>query len=301
MPRKSAHGGKREAYGRLMATGQRRLQEGEPEPDPLAVLVEEFQARRAGGEKVSIRAFCGQHRLSQKQFEARLRPAPPSVSPEVREPMLAYYQRPEVQEALFLWAQGRRLALHYARGVMGLGFRAREDVALLAAACNTNAPTFHASVGRYQGTRLVAFDLVAEIDQKGDWEACFRATRPLVNALQSMGRPFLVKFSGHSSAHVIVPCRGASYREAAEQFLLRARSTMHGTGYLDLSFRTPQHFLRMPYALHERTGLVSLPLTVEEYERFTPEMARPENVVVDTRRLTRVLEGDNLEWLVGRR
>jgi hypothetical protein len=30
-------------------------------------------------------------------------------------------------------------------------------------------------------------------------------------------------------------------------------------------------------------------------------MARPENVVVDTRRLTRVLEGDNLEWLVGKR
>jgi hypothetical protein len=69
---------------------------------------------------------------------------------------------------------------------------------------------------------------------------------------------------------------------------------------IDLSFRHPQHFLRMPYALHERTGLVSLPLTMEEYEAFTPEMARPENVLIDTRRLTRALEGDNLEWLLGK-
>jgi len=294
-----AHSAKREAYYHLLTIGRRRLHGGEAEADPLASLAEEFQARRAGGEKLSVRAFCREHKVPQRQFEARLRPQPAAT----REPdpsLLAYYQRPEVQQALYLWAQGRRLALHYTRGVVGLGFRASEDVALLAAACNTKAPTFHASVGRYRGARLVSFDLVAEVDLKGDWQACFRATRPVVHGLHGMGVPFLVKFSGHSSAHVIVPCRGASYREAAEEFLRRVCGSARSTGRLDLSFRHPQHFLRMPYALHERTGLVSLPLTLQEYDAFTPEMARPENVTVDPARLAPVLSGDGRGWLLGR-
>jgi hypothetical protein len=290
MPHRATQSAKKEAYRRLLATGRRRLRNAAPEPDPLAALVEEFRTRRAAGERVSMRAFCGEHRLSQKQFEARLRPQPVGSS-TTRPARLAYYRRPEVQEALYLWAQGRRVALHYARGVVGLGFRSPEDILLLAAACNTDAPTFHASVGRYRRTQLVAFDLVAEVDVKGEWRQCFKATRPLVHGLHNAGVPFLVKFSGHSSAHVIVPSRGSSYREAADQFLQRLRGSLRHSGRLDLSFRHPQHFLRMPYALHERTGLVSLPLTVEEYDAFTPEMARPENVTVDPTRLACCLSG----------
>ncbi len=298
MRHRAVRGGKREVYHRLLADGRRRLAGDEPVADSLAALVAKFEARRAAGEKVSIRAFCGEYRLSQKQFEARLRQAPAEES-ETDPAVLAYYGRPDVQQALYLWARGRRLALHFARGVVGLGFRSPKDVLVLAAACRTKAPTFHASVGRYEGTQLVAFELVAEVDQKGDWRACFRAVRPLVRGLHSTGIPFLVKFSGHSSAHVLVPCRGAAYREAAGQFLRRIRSIVRDASYLDLSFRHPQHFLRMPYALHERTGLVSLPLTIEEYESFTPEMARPENVTVDLARLERVLSADNLGWLLG--
>jgi hypothetical protein len=298
MRHRAARGGKRETYHRLLANGRRRLRGEAPPADPLAALVEEFEARRAAGQKLSIRAFCGTHRLSQKQFEARLRQGPREES-EVDPAVLAYYQRPEVQQALYRWAQGRLLALHFAQGVVRLGFRSPEDVLALAAACKTRAPTFHASVGRYDGTQLVAFELVAEVDKKGDWRTCFRAVRPLVRGLRSTGIPFLVKFSGHSSAHVLVPCRGAAYREAAGRFLRRIRSIVRGSGYLDLSFRHPQHFLRMPYALHERTGLVSLPLTTEEYEHFTPEMARPENVTVDLARLERVLSADDLPWLLG--
>ncbi len=294
MPHHGPRGGKREAYNELLADGRRRLTGDEAEANPLAALVEEFRARRAAGEKLSIRAFCGKHRLSQKRFEARLRHGQPEET-EADPTVLAYYQRPEVQQALYRWAQGRLLALHFARGAVGLGFRSPEDVLVLAAACKTKAPTFHASVGRYEGTQLVAFELVAEVDRKGNWQACFRAVRPLVRGLHRTGIPFLVKFSGHSSAHVLVPCRGADYREAAGHFLRRIRSIVRGASYLDLSFRHPQHFLRMPYALHERTGLVSLPLTIEEYEHFTPEMARPENVTVDLARLERVLSADNSE------
>lgn len=298
MANRNTQRARKQTYRRLLVAGQQRLQGGVSAPDPLKALAEEFQARRAAGDKVSIRAFCGEHRISQRQFEARLRPsAAEEIGPDPR--FLAYYQRSEVQQALYLWAQGRRIALHYAQGVVGLGFRAPEDILLLAAASKTAAPSFHASVGRYEGTHLVACDLVAELDNKGDRQACFRATLPLVHALHNLDIPFLVKFSGHSSAHVVVPYRGQNYREASERFLRRVRGPMRSTSYLDLSFRSPQHLLRMPYALHERTGLVSLPLTVEEYERFTPEMARPENVTVDLAPLTRVLSADAGEWLLG--
>jgi hypothetical protein len=133
--------------------------------------------------------------------------------------------------------------------VVGLGFRSPKDVLVLAAACRTKAPTFHASVGRYEGTQLVAFELVAEVDQKGDWRACFRAVRPLVRGLHSAGIPFLVKFSGHSSAHVLCRARARTIAGAAARFLRRISSAVR-LGHLDLSpSRDPRRPLRMPCAL----------------------------------------------------
>jgi hypothetical protein len=287
-------------YHSLLLAGRQRLEpERSARPDPLEPLLAEFHARRESGDAVSIRRFCGENGVSQKQFERRLRAeGEPELASGVDPALLAYYARPEVQQALYSWARDRRLAPHYTQGVISRGFRRPEDVLLLAAAGTTRAPTFHASVGRYEGDQLVAFDLVAEVDYKGDWRECFRLTRPLVTALTSAGVTFLVKFSGHSSAHVIVPCVGQDYGPAAEAFLARAPQSFLRAKRLDRSFRRGTHFLRMPYALHERTGLVSLPLTLEQYDAFHPEMARPENVVVDPRRLEPVLRADNLGWLL---
>ncbi len=83
-----------------------------------------------------------------------------------------------------------------------------------------------------------------------------------------------------------------------EQFLRRLPAALRGCARLDLSFQFPQHFLRMPYALHERTGLVSLPLTLNEFDDFTPEQARPEVVTVQPERLVAVLTADNSPWLL---
>lgn len=292
----SRHGIQHDRYGNLLARGHRRLETNEPALNPLVAHVEEFQQRRAAGEKLSIRQYCGDHHLSRKQFETLMRPTSRDTALPVT--VLKYYQRPEVQQVLFDWAMGRRLALHYAQDVIRLGLRAPADVALLAAASNTAFPTFHASVGRYLGTQLVAFDLVAEVDYKGDWRTCFARTRPLVQALAGMDIPFLVKFSGHSSAHVIVPCRGNSYAEVAEAFLRRLPGSMRSSNRLDLSFRDPQHFLRMPYAMHERTGLVSLPLTPAEFDAFDPVQAHPDNVTIQPERITRIMSADNLPWLL---
>jgi hypothetical protein len=288
-------------YGSFLFAGRPRL---EPErswrPDPLEPLLAEFRERREAGEPVSIRRFCGENGVSQKQFERRLRAEelPESAAPHVDPAFLAYYARPDVQQALYAWARDRRLAPHFSQGVISRGFRQPEEVLHLAAAGTTRVPTFHASVGRYEGDRLVAFDLVAEVDHKGNWRECFRATRPLVEALQSAGVTFLVKFSGHSSVHVIVPCQGQDYHPAVEAFLRRLPQSRLRARQLDRSFRRGTHLLRMPYALHERTGLVSLPLALAEYDSFDPEMARPETVAVDPRCLEPVLRADNLPWLL---
>lgn len=291
----------KQRYGTLLLSGQRRLEpEHASRPDSLEPLLAEFRERREAGEPVSIRRFCGENGVSQKQFERRLRAEedPDVGTPGVDGALLAYYARPEVQQALYAWGRDRRLAPQYTLGVTSRGFRKPEDVLLLAAAGTTRAPTFHASVGRYQGDQLVAFDLVAEVEYEGDWRECFRVTRPLVEALRSAGVTFLVKFSGRSSAHVIVPCVGQDYGLAADAFLARAPHSLLRANRLDRTFRRGTHFLRMPYALHERTGLVSLPLTPEEYDTFDPEMSRPENVIVDPRRLEPTLRADNLGWLL---
>lgn len=287
-------------------------------PDALAHLVAEFCARRAAGENVSMRQFCGQHKLPQKQFENRLRAAegetgvtamgtpqtlvrPPSAEQRAA---LAYYARPDIGQALWLWSQNRRTTEHFRQGVIGKGIRRPEDVPLLAAGRGANAasPTFHASVGRYEGERLVAFDLVAEVDFKGDWRRCFSVTRPLVCVLADAGATFLVKFSGHSSAHVILPCHGQNYAHAAQRFLSLARTALRrGAGKLDLSFRRPSHFLRMPYALNENTGLVSLPIAPADYDAFHPDQARLENVgPADLELLHALRVADNSAWLKGR-
>ena len=304
-------GGKRQArgakqfYGALVAHGYRELNPdaaaARGAADPMDTHVAEFLRRRESGESVSIRRFCGEHRLSQKQFENRLRAAAAEVveaGPEdtVAAPERAhsYYARPDIQQALFLWSRNRRFAFSWRGQVFRDGFRRPEDVALLAAARGGARPAFHAGVGRYDGERLVAFELVPEADHKGDWRRCFREVRPLVHALHDSGRTFLVKFSGHSSAHVVVPCRGQNYAGAARTFLSRLKRIRK----LDLSFHRAQHFLRMPYAIHEGTGLVSLPILPDAFDDFDPEMARPENVgPAHLDYLEAVLAADNLPWL----
>lgn len=288
---------KREKYNHLLSNGFQRLRGSKRTEDPMDLLVKEFQDRRANGEKLSIRSFCSAHRIVQGQFEAKLYGRTAQNANTVHTQVQGYYSRQEVQEALFLWAQGRRLAAHYHHGVIGMGFRKPKDVVALAAAAVTEHPTFHASVGRYDKNRLIDFELVAEVDFKGDWKECFRVIAPLVHALHEQKLNFMVKFSGHSSAHVLLPCKGSNYNETSGEFLRKIPSSLRGCSKLDMTFRFPQHFLRAPYALHEKTGLVSLPLTLEQFDRFDPEMAVPENVTPNLDMLRQYLQADNSWWL----
>ena len=47
---------------------------------------------------------------------------------------------------------------------------------------------------------------------------------------------------------------------------------------LDLQLGAPRHFIRAPYSLHEKTGLVSLTINPSEISEFEKSWAKPENI-----------------------
>lgn len=46
---------------------------------------------------------------------------------------------------------------------------------------------------------------------------------------------------------------------------------------IDTILISSRHLYRMPYSLHEKSGLVSLPITANQLQHFTKDMAKPEN------------------------
>ena len=131
--------------------------------------------------------------------------------------------------------------------------------------------------------------VVFEADYKKDWTIAFESVRPLVQQFSQMGILFFVKYSGNTSPHIIIP--GEVFRPHVRRFnelptLYRsvydfARKQMRRPNQLDMSFLTSaRHYLRLAYSIHEHTGKVSLPISLQEYDSFDPAMAWPQNVEV---------------------
>ena len=122
-------------------------------------------------------------------------------------------------------------------------------------------PSFHQSLERWspgnvEAGAVAGRDSVLETDLPS-WRASFQDVMTLVEALDEEGVPYLLKFSGQRSLHVVVPYGGRGPR--ADIF---GESRAH-----------PTKILRMPYSLNEDTGLVSLPLKREELATFRPWQA----------------------------
>jgi hypothetical protein len=138
-------------------------------------------------------------------------------------------------------------------------------------------PGLHATVGR---------DLVFEVDAKQDRREAFEGGRRVMEFLDRYGAPYRVKFSGNSSSHVIIPRAAYETLISEEQRSALSRRlyawVVEQCGVaVDGSFGGEHHFLRLPYSLNERTGLVSLPLSREEYDDFELEMAEAPRVRVE--------------------
>jgi hypothetical protein len=205
--------------------------------------------------------------------------------------IVSYYSRPDIQQAIFSFAQDRKIAV--VRNFRPLFQRLRKPEDILPLMVNISEsytqgrqwPSMHGTISRY-GTngQMSGCDLVAEIDFKRSWSRSFDIARPLVKFFRELGIYFLIKFSGHASPHIIIPAEaipeGLHSFSAYRVFLGLVKKKIKESSYLDSSFSKPSHFLRLPYSIHELTGKVSVPIRPEDYDSFSPKMARIDSVEV---------------------
>jgi len=93
--------------------------------------------------------------------------------------------------------------------------------------------------------------------EKGNYKAVAEKTGKNLNAIAYMSK---VKGGFESEQHM---------EFNAEPFLV-----------IDTLLISPRHMYRMPYSMHEKSGLVSIPVDVDKILRFSRETATPEKVVV---------------------
>jgi len=138
-------------------------------------------------------------------------------------------------------------------------------------------PSFHGLTKKGDDT---IGDFVMEADCEG-WRRSFVDVRGAIEILNDFNVPYIAKFSGHRSLHVMIPreafpevFNGAPIARGWESLGKRLRNFFgkfaqvrraHGTGGL----------LRLPYSLNENTGLVSLPILYEAMDDFRPWEAMP--------------------------
>ena len=198
-----------------------------------------------------------------------------------------YYSRPDIQQAMFEYAKGRKITVLRHFRALYPEIKEPEDIlyiSLYHAECSSLWPSLHGQISRKLENGEQVCDFIIEIDYKRSWETCFRATRPIIQMFLDFGVHACVKFSGHCSAHVIIPGeifpvdkRSTGVRSALMQFV---GTVVKQAQKLDRSFTSPAHFLRLAYSINEKTGLVSLPIRLEEFDNFFWQEAKLEEVKV---------------------
>ena len=214
-------------------------------------------------------------------------------SPRDLRRIVAYYNREDVQQAMFRYAQGRKVTILRTFKPLFPPLKQPKDVLHLGMFCLLQQtkfwPSLHGTISREQEDRRLVCDFVIELDYKADWAGCFEMSRPIVKFFEELGLFFLIKFSGHCSPHIIIPAEAFPQRYMSPHMfrglhkalmnLIRRKVTR--PNYIDMSFHNFNHFLRMAYSLNEQYGMVSVPIPIEQYDSFSPRLAQPDNVAVN--------------------
>lgn len=158
------------------------------------------------------------------------------------------------------------------------------------------------------------WDFVIDLDCEGIDYAKI-AAEIFIKALEKHGLPSSVKFSGRRGFHIGVPFEcfppevdfkpsaslypdlpkkiGEYLKGFCEEKLRKALLEI-GTDKepyalvdVDIGVFAPRHLFRMPYCLHRKSGLASIPLEPKKLKNFELHWAKPENVVPSLRYLER--------------
>jgi len=223
------------------------------------------------------------------------------------EDVLAYYGglKEDIPKAIFRYGEDRETVMVLQTGVLsrgdadGPGFRSPADIQKIAqmgldgqeGQVLRNYPAFHGTVGRYAFSKellrrrrtLVGSDMIFDIDVKTNYKEAFKNGAKIVDFLDRCDIPYRIKFSGGTGPHIILPYEIFPKPFSREKFkrvstlIIEASRAQHVDGTL----WAPGHFLRLPYSLNENTGLVSLPLSRDQFEAFEPSVAEIQNVEVN--------------------
>lgn len=129
----------------------------------------------------------------------------------------------------------------------------------------------------------------------------------VLERLEEFGYIPIIKYSGNRGFHLIFPLKGLvkimdidllKYKEIVYRSFLdfmhviveSAASHLASkigknniadivSNIVDYHLASWRHMIRVPYSLHEKTGLVSIVLYKDDILKFTKEMAKPENVI----------------------
>lgn len=205
----------------------------------------------------------------------------------------SYYSRKDVQDAMFGYSKGRKISVlkYFHPMFAGSQLRQAEDILPMMMFYSQESslwPSMHGTVSRYDDNGRLVCDLVVEIDCKKSRTRCFNLTRPLIKLFTELELEFLIKYSGNASPHVIIPGevfperwrRGGNCRRLYNDLLNFFKKQIREPNLLDRSFGNSNHFLRMLYSLNENTGLASIPIRIEDFDRFSWQDAYPEQVSV---------------------
>ena len=167
------------------------------------------------------------------------------------------------------------------------------------------------------------FDFILDIDSKAKLEHATIATKVVYNFLKDLGIKATIKYSGSRGFHIAIsgdafpdtidfketskrypdiPQTLAEFiRERIKDHLLEELIAWEG-GVASLTKNIPsiselspyefvdieknwgsRHLFRVPYSLHPKTWLVSLPISFKDLKDFKPESAKPELVKTDVK------------------
>ncbi|MBR9679273.1 MAG: hypothetical protein GON13_03325 [Nanoarchaeota archaeon] len=230
-----------------------------------------------------------------------------------------YYSNKKVQEQIVLTSKNREVIPMFAN--KGFGKRPstimyEREVYDLA---RKGATSFHASEEKWINPLMLekttsqrrldeirkGWDLILDIDTD-NFEHAKKTTGVIIEAFKSHGiKNVSLKFSGNKGFHIGIPFESFpthfSGQPVKELFpeapriiaeYLKKFTEKHLTKkigskpfekvIIDTVFLSSRHLFRMPYSLHEKSGLVSLPINIEELEKFTKEQAKPEKIEIRT-------------------
>ena len=165
--------------------------------------------------------------------------------------------------------------------------------------------------GFNEESKVISYDITIDIDCKpvekvDSLELSKIVTDTILSFLKKLDIVPLVKFSGRRGFHIILP--GAitegtpwyEYRYYIHKALLFLINTVilsklsyisSKTGVdditklkesvvVDLQIASPRHMVRVPYSLHEGTGLVSILIAPDKVLEFTPDEAKVTEAIV---------------------